>query len=148
MSHDGFDRTLLRAFADEIAEHARDGLVHDPTGAAYPASAYGIYLDTWPLIAGPSLTLAAYDVDNAFALADSTIGVQVTIRDKDRRRIGRVSDDVFARFQGRHGGMLGPIDLVSARRASATNLGQDANGRLGRSENYYLTVHRPTPHRT
>lgn len=146
---DGFDRQLLRGFADLAASNpdARDVLRHRPDGSAYTASEHGIYLDSGPAIDGPSVTLAWYAVDDHPALADSVSGVQVTLRDRDRARLSRVSDDLFRLFHGRYGGTIGPVRLVSARRASATNLGQDSNGRQGRSENYYLTVHRPSPHR-
>ena len=149
MSGGGFERTLLDAFAATIAENPapRVALAWRPDGTPYPEGVYGIHRDLWPQLAGPSLTLATYTVDDAFALADSTIGMQVTIRDRDRTRLAAVSDDLFDLFHGRSGGMLGAIELLCARRASATSMGQDSNGRLGRSENYYLAVHRPSPHR-
>ena len=45
------------------------------------------------------------------------------------------------------GGNMGNVRLVQAVRRSGANLGQDGNGRVGRTENYYLTVHRLSTHR-
>lgn len=134
---------LLAGYAD-----ARHPVANRPDGSAYTDDETGVYLHRWPAIDGDSVTIATYGVDDAFALSDSTIGLQLTIRSRDLDALGDMSDDAFDVLHGRHGGMIGPVRLVSARRASATNLGHDSNRRLGRSENYYLTVHRPSPNRT
>lgn len=96
---------------------------------------------------GPYVLLSDYTVDDDPSLSESTIGIQVTIRSQDRTEIKGITSDLFALLHGRWGGMLGPVRLVSAQRASGTNVGQDSNLRMGRTENYYLRVHRPSTNR-
>lgn len=112
-----------------------------------PAGTVPIFIDRWPEGPGDVVVLTDYTVSDDISLSDSTIGVQVTVRSEDLDRIKGITSDLFALFHGRWGGMLGRVTLVSARRASGTNTGQDSNDRQGRTENYYLTVHRPSTHR-
>ena len=94
------------------------------------------------------VTLSEYAVSDDPSLSDSVMGVQVMVRCHERARTKAIAADLFDLLQGRRGGTLGGIRLVSARRASGTSVGKDSEGRLGRSDNYYLTVHRPSPFRT
>jgi hypothetical protein len=55
---------------------------------------------------------------------------------------------VFNLLHGRSRSTLSLITLTWARRSSGTNLGQDRNNRIGRTDNYYLGVARSTPVRT
>jgi hypothetical protein len=118
----------------------------DPS-AVYPATATGIYTDDWPETVD-SVTLSDYVVSDAFSLSDSVMGVQVAIWAKDRAKVRAIRSDLFNLLHGHPGGMLGDVRMVMASRASGTTLGQDSNERLGRSENYYLTLHRPSTNRT
>lgn len=116
-------------------------------GPPQPDGAVPIFIDRWPESPDDMVCITDYSVDDAPALSDSTIGVQVTIRSRDLDRVKGISSDLFALFHSRWGGKLGRVTLVTARRASGTNTGQDSNDRQGRVENYYLTVHRPSTHR-
>ncbi len=107
----------------------------------------GFYLDLSPDTLLPSVTVAAYPLSDAPDLSDSIVGVQFLIEAADRDLVRDVSADLLDLWGGRWGGMIGAIRLVTASRSSGTNLGQDANGRLSRSENYAFTIHRPSTQR-
>jgi len=97
---------------------------------------------------GDVVTLSEYAVSDDPSLSDSVMGVQAMVRCASRARTKAIAADVFDLLQGRRGGTLGGIRLVYAKRASGTSVGKDSEGRLGRADNYYLTVHRPSPNRT
>lgn len=118
-----------------------------PPNAPQPAGSVPIFIDRWPEGPDDCVVLTDYTVDDSPASSDSTIGVQVTIRARDLDKVKGISSDLFALFQGRWGGKVGAVTLVNARRASGTNTGQDSNDRQSRTENYYLTVHRPSTYR-
>lgn len=118
---------------------------HDPD-TAMPAGSVPIIIDQWPESID-CVTLADYTVSDDPSLSDSVVGVQVTIKAQSRAVVKAIAADVFNRYQGRIGGMLGDVRLVSSRRSSGTSIGVDSDKRQGRVENLYLTVHRPSAHR-
>ena len=148
---DSFEMAVLDGFASMIAENpdARVPLwyEYDPAVPA-PSGALVVGIDRYPQGKDASVTLSEYTVDDDVSLSDSIVGIQVAIWSKDRRQVKRITSDLFDLFHGRTHGMLGVVTLVMARRSSGTNVGQDSNERQGRTENYYLTVHRPSPHRS
>lgn len=148
---DSFEQEVLDGFALVAAANpsARVPLVYDPTGkVAYRPDQVGIYVDSYPEGPGGSVTITDYTVSDDPSLSDSVMGIQVTIKHQDRLKVRAISGDLFNLFHGRWGGMLGTVTLVSALRASGTNTGQDSNERQGRIDNYYLTLHRPSAHRS
>lgn len=149
MAGEGFEELLLRGVAAAMAAipTPRVALTHRPDGASYAPGELGIYLDRYPESVD-SVTLTDYVVSDDLSLSDSVVGVQFTIKAARRATIKAISSDVFDLLHGRGAGMLGGVRLVSAMRSSGTNMGQDSSGRQGRLENYYLTVHRPSPNRS
>ncbi len=93
-----------------------------------------------------SVTLTEYPVTDEDG--DTISGIQVRITCADGDRVKGISSDLYALFHERWGGMLGRVKLVNASRTSGTNMGRDSEDRLVRTENYYLRVHRPAPHRS
>lgn len=147
-----FEQLVLQGFAADLAANpaATVQLAYDDLSDpayVYPPDAIGLVLDTYPPGPDGSVTITDYTVTDDMSLSDSVIGIQLTIRHPDRLTVKAISSDVFNLFHGRGRGMLGLVTLVSARRTSGTNTGQDSNERQGRIENYYLTVHRPSPNR-
>jgi len=147
-----FEELLLRGVAQTLVANpnSRVPLAWDDESDpnyVYPDDAVGIYFDTRPLIDGGSITLTEYTVSDDVSLSDSVEGVQLVIQHRDRSVVKLITSDVFNLLHGRERSMLGDVTLVSATRSSGTNMGQDANERQGRIENYYLTVHRPSPNR-
>lgn len=145
-----FEQRVLEGFAGLIANNsaATIDLTFDASGVPYTAGQIGIFIDRWPESPDGAVTITDYTVSDDMSLSDSVIGVQVTIRHRDIRTVKAIADDVFNLIHGHQAGMMGTITLVSARRASGTNTGQDSNERQGRIENYYLTVHRPSTNRS
>jgi hypothetical protein len=147
-----FEERVLRGFAADLAANpaATVALAYDDeTDPAYiyAPEAVGLVLDRYPQGPDGAVTLTDYTVTDDLSLSDSVIGIQLTIRHPDRAAVKAIAADVFNLFHGRGRGMLGSVTLVSARRTSGTNTGQDSNERQGRIENYYLTVHRPSANR-
>lgn len=151
---DSFELDTLLGFANLAADNpeaeVRLWSENDANGNPNPPQPEGsvpIFIDRWPEGPDDCVTITDYTVSDDPSLSDSVIGVQVTVRAKDVDVVKGITSDLFALFHGRWRGMLGRVTLVSARRASGTNTGQDSNDRQGRTENYYLTVHRPSTHR-
>lgn len=152
---DGFEHPLLIAIAAELAAATLPGggavrkqLAWKVAPAVYSASDIGVHLGVEPDVPGSSVTIGDYVVRDEVGGEDSIMGLQVRIRAASPAELRGISADVFDRWHGRSRCTLGGIIITSARRVSGTPLGQDRNGRLGRSENYYLTVARPTITRT
>lgn len=143
-----FELELLRGFARVAVEETSLGLAYREGDAVYEDTEVGIYTDTYPEHPADTVALHDYTVSDDPSLSDSVMGVQVQIRAATSARLREISSALFDLFQGRQAGMLGTIRLVMSARTSGTNVGQDSGGRLGRIENYYLTVHRPSPHRS
>lgn len=150
---DSFELDTILGFANVAADNAAAKVKlwseNDAAGEPNPAQPVGsvaIFVDVWPADMD-SVTLADYPVSDDPSLSDSVIGVQVTIRCTDKAKAKAITSDLFNLFHGRWGGTLGSVRLVSAARRSGASLGQNASGRIGRTENYYLTVHRPSANR-
>lgn len=145
MTDESFELAVLEGFA--LTAVADTTLWYHRTDPA-PAGRTPIVLDITPESPDDVVTLRDYTVTDSPNLSDSVIGVQVDIRSTDRAKVRAIMDALFNAFHGRQAGMLGTVRLVMAVRSSGTWLGQDSNNRLQRTENYYLTVHRPSPNRT
>lgn len=154
MTSKSFELDVLLGFGNIIADNPdatvplHIGLDKDgnPKLAAPAPDATHIVIDEWPQEQN-SVTLIDYPVSDDPSLSDSVIGVQVTIWHHERDKLRSIVSDVFNLMQGRWGGNMGNVRLVQVSRQSGANLGQDGNGRVGRTENYYLTVHRLSAHR-
>lgn len=111
----------------------------------------GIVVGAIPAAPDRLITLTSYGVDDNPTLTDDVIGVQARFRwgGQDPRPADDLADSVFDLWHG-----AGPFTLPTGvrvlllARQSWTSLGQDDNDRWSRSDNYYATVHRPSPHRT
>lgn len=148
---DGPSNDLLDGIIEAFiaATGKREAYAWRSDGSAYPAGpAFGFYRDTSPETKANAITVGEYSISDDGTLSDSSSGVQFRIESLDRRRVLNVKDDLLDVFHGRWGGTLGVVTLVSAERLSGTSLGQDSNGRLGRTENYTFNVHRPSAHRS
>jgi len=78
-------------------------------------------------------------------------GVQVRCRwgGQDPRPVDDLDDALFDLWHDADTFTLPTgVRVVLMERRSSTSLGQDGNGRWSRASNYYLTVHRPSLHRT
>lgn len=145
-----FEAAVLDGFARRAADwpDAKVRLTYDPDpDHVYDDDQIGIYMDTAPELRTTTVTLAEYSVSDDPSLSDSVVGIQVSIWSPDRDTIKSISSDLFNQFHGLWSTKLGVVSLVSCERSSGTNVGQDSQERPGRTENYYATVHRPSPNR-
>lgn len=145
MTDPSFELSLLEGFAQVAVSGTT--LWYSRTQPA-PSGRIPIVLDIAPESPDDVVVLRDYTVTDSINLSDSTIGVQADIRSKDRAKVRAIMTALYNTFHGREAGMLGDVRLVSAWRSSGTWLGQDSNDRLVRTENYYLSVWRSSPHRT
>lgn len=149
---DSFEDAVLDGFANWLAGSTSGRLPYwyeyDPT-AAIPEDVVPITVGTYPSLGRrTSITLNEYPVMDHVALSDSVVGIQVTIWAGTNRERATVISDLFDLVHGAHSATMGAVTLVMAERSTGANVGQDSNQRLGRTENYYLTVHRPSSNRT
>lgn len=142
----GFTSDLLTGIAQRL--DADDVAVWKPTGA-YTDQEIGIVLGV-PTQSPPSLiALAAYNNIDDPALSDSTVMLQVRTRgpNPDPVLADDLADAVFNTLHGLHGAIVNGVRIVYGKRTSTYPLGIDGSGRQERTDNYDLTVHRPSSHR-
>ena len=148
----GFSTDLLTGLAVYLAAGGL-GATWSPNGT-YTALQTGIVLGTVPQTPDRIITLTSYAVDDAPALSDSTLGVQVRCRwnGADPRPVDDLADAIFTLLHGKTGLTLGSgasaVTVVQCLRNSAVTFGQDTNGRWSNAQNFYLHVHRPSTNRT
>lgn len=78
---------------------------------------------------------------------DPIVGLQFHVAAMDEDLVTAACQAIGDVLDGRWGGNLGTVRLVDASHQSSGLLGQDANGRRGRTENYYLRIARAVPNR-
>ena len=118
--------------------------------SAYQPGEVGISFDMLPESPDDLICLSDYPVSDDPALSDSTVGVQVRTRRAGTNPllVKDLDDEVFDVLQGWAGELATGVKVVSCSRRSGVSLGSDGNGRWRRSSNYYLLIHRPSPHRS
>ncbi len=142
----GFTTDLLTGVAQRL--NAAGVGVWRPTGT-YADTEVAIVLGVPGQSPPAVIALATYRNADHPALSDSTLGMQVRVRGKDAdpRNADDLADGVFDVLQGLHGADLNGVRLVYAKRVSTLPLGISEHGRHERTDNYDLTVHRPSQHR-
>ena len=145
----GFSTDLLTGLAVHLAAGSIGAAWN--TSGAYTVLQTGIVLGNVPQSPDRIITLAAYGVSDSPALSDSVLGVQVRCRwgGQDPRPVDDLADSIFNLLHGKTAlALTTGVTVVQCLRQSATTLGQDENGRWSNASNYYITVHRPSTHRT
>lgn len=142
----GFTEDLLVGVAQLLA--AREVAVWKPVDP-YNDDEVGIVLGVPTQSPRSLVALAAYSNVDDPALSDSTVGVQVRVRGPGANPTPAddLADAVFDELQGYRGDLPNGIHVVYGKRTSTYPLGLDGNGRQERTDNYDLTVHRPSAHR-
>jgi len=140
MSH---ETDLLRGTAELLAG-AGVG-VYDETGVI-PADGTGIVLGRLPDGPDRALGLTTYPVADDES-SDSVTGIQVRMRAGVRSLdVLALSDAVFDVLHNRRGWSARGVRVEISWRNSEAWIGQDAQGRMERSANYYLRTVRSGPH--
>ncbi|MEV6413845.1 minor capsid protein [Kribbella sp. NPDC051718] len=142
----GFTTDLLTGLATRW--HNAGIAVYQATGA-YAANDIAIVLGVPGQNPAAQIALAVYNNGDDATLSDSTPMVQVRFRGQNADPVGAddLADAVFDDLQGFTGNLPNGIRVVFAKRNSTFPLGIDGNGRQERTDNYELTVHRPSAHR-
>lgn len=144
----GFQNDLIRGFAQLLdAANVADW---DPTGR-YAANVTGIVQQVMPTAPDGVLMLSTYPVSDDPSLSDSVIGLQVQCRKpgEDPRATNDMADAAFDQLHGLANTTLATgIRVVECMHRSGALLGLDDNRRWSRSDNYYVTVWRPSLNRT
>ena len=144
----GFQSNLLTGLATYLQTA---GLGTYSTSGAYTSAQTGIVFGTIPQQPDRIIALTAYVVDDSPSLSDSVLGVQFRCRwaGQDKRAVDDLDDAIFSLLHGAtHIVLSTGVHIVQCLRNSGGSLGQDANGRWETTANYYLTVWRPSTHRT
>lgn len=136
---------------DGIAQVLADGGAgtYRSNGSAYLPSETAIVFAAMPQTPDRVIALATYTVTDDASLSDSVVGLQVRCRGgANPHDVEAVAGSVFDLLHGRTAYQAGTVRIVQSLHQSGAPLGRDDSNRWERSENYYLTVHRPSAHRT
>lgn len=124
-----------------------------PDGVYQPDDPVPITIAGLPDAPDKAVALTYYTVTDDPSLSDSVAGVQVRCRGgADPRDVLDVDDAVFDQLHGLTDADLGAapnaVRVSEILRNSSVPLGRDSTGRWEHVSNYYVTVWRPSPHRT
>jgi hypothetical protein len=127
-----------------------DGVAVWRASGGYVKGAVAIVMASVPAAPDDVITLTGYSVGDDRRFSDSEIRVQVRTRTggADPRTTDNLADAAFASLHGLGGFDLpGGLRVIDVWRTSSGYLGQDANDRHERSDNYSIRFHNPAPHR-
>lgn len=146
----GYQTDLLTGFA-VLLEGAGVG-DWNKTGA-YPTNGTtaAIFLRALPQTIDRAISLATYGVADDATLGDDVTGLQVTTRwgGGDPRPNDDLTDAIFDALQNLPRTTLSTgVVVTECFRRSWTSLGQDGNQRWRTIQNFYVTSHRPSTHRS
>lgn len=142
-----FSGDLLNGLAAFLA--AAGAGTYRSDGSAYQSGETAIVFAAMPSTPDRAIVLSDYPVTDDPSLSDSVVGVQIRCRGGvDPHDVEAVADGVFDVLHGKFAFTLGPVRVVQALRNSAVPLGRDDSNRWENSNNYYLTVNRPSANRT
>jgi hypothetical protein len=143
----GYQADLLAGVAQLLADAGV--ATWSPTGV-YATGQTGIVLGGLTSTPAAQVVLSTYPVSDDPASSDVVTGLQVLTRgdSPNPTSTSDLTDAVYDQLQGLHGHTLaGGVRIVHCTRRSGADLGTDSDGRHRESSNYYVTAHRPSPHR-
>ncbi len=123
-----------------------EGLGVFATSGTYPNDQWAIFLGLTPDKPDRAITLMTYPVEDN-DLTSVITGVQLRFRGtRDPREVENQSDAVFDLLHNRSHYRVNGIPVNLSWRQSGAWMGQDANQRIERVENFYLRTERESPH--
>lgn len=137
---------FLEGLAANAAQHVPE-IVYNSDMSAYEDAELGVYFDRQSQVSTGQVVLTEYPVSDDPSLSFGTVAVQFYI-EAQGDTVRAISDALFDHFHGTMALILGGVKVVQAHRRSAANLGQNGEGRVSRTENYYFQTHRPSKNRT
>lgn len=123
--------------------------VYRTGSAVYQPGEVGVVIGL-PTTTPPALiALLAYDTRDDPTSSDTVQSIQIRYRSAvdTPDQANDLADSGFNALQGMWGEILNGIKVITAERRSSLPLGTDNSGRYERSDNYDLTIHRPSTHR-
>ena len=148
----------MASFLEDLLNGLGALLASDRPGRQHPLTwrANGAYQTgesgVWVYLSGQAhkqtgVAIRAFGGSDDPSLSDSEVEVQLDFYGTPREVV-RMADDAFNLLHGRWGGIIGGVKTQLVNRTSVGVLGQDEVGNLRQTENYSLTVHRPSTNRT
>lgn len=139
-----FTADLIDGLARLLA--AAETGVYRPSGPAPSASETAIFIGNMPAAPDRAICLTPYPVSDDVT-TDSVTAVQIRMRaGTNFRQLTDLMDEVWGQLHNRRGYDLGSVHVQVSWRQSHGLLGQDANGRDERADNYYFRASRTSPH--
>ncbi|GLH97345.1 minor capsid protein [Phytohabitans aurantiacus] len=147
MAGEGWTSLLLVGIAQRL--HTAGIGTWRATGA-YMVNETAIVIRAIPQTPNLLITLAPYPVGTALrGMQDHTSAIQIRVRGtEDPRVCDDLADAIFDDLDSLGRATLNTVAVVDMWRQSYTSLGQDAQNRWERSENYYVEAMRATTNRT
>ena len=121
------------------------GLLTFRAAGGYVQPEVGLYGVVLPAAPDEAVGMTAYVLTDDI---ETVVGVQFRLRAKTEARLDLFEDALSSSWTLRPAGTLSGATLIRSAWASGASLGQDSNGRLSRSANFYLTAHRALVNRT
>lgn len=143
----GYTRDALHGLATLLA--ADTSFTYRDTGA-YADTETGVVIGTVPQNPPSLVVLIPYPLTDDPTLSDSVMGLQLRFRvgTHDPRDVTDLADEAFDVLHGHPAvDLSSTARLLFAERVSGVPLGEDTNGFPEWSDNYQLTLHRPSAHR-
>lgn len=134
---------LTEGLADLLVDGAL--ATYRPDGP-YAAGETGVYLGVMPPEPDRAIAINAYPVeDNEHS--DAITGVQFRLRaGRDVRQVDALADGLFSLLHNRQGYWVRGIYVALTWRQSQAWIGQDTQGRMEITANYYARTTRTAPH--
>lgn len=136
----GYENDIVTAVAERLA--AEDIADWDPTGAYLANTGKpAIFIQAYPDIARPIISLSPYLVAAVLDPNDSVLGLQVRTRTegRDPRPVNDLDSSIFRALHGQRGIALAGYRITKILFQSGASMGQDGSDRWGRSANFYIT---------
>lgn len=139
---EGYNSKLMTGLAQLIQD---EGLATFATTGTYPPEAWGLFIGLTPDQPDRACALMSYPVEDT-DLAVVITGVQFRLRgSRDPREVENMSDALYDLFHNRSHYVVNGIHIELSWRQSGAWMGQDANQRVERVENFYLHADRSAP---
>ncbi len=140
---EGYNSKLMTGIGQLLDE---ENLGIFATSGTYAEDAWAIFIGLTPDKPDRAITLMAYPVEDT-DLTTVITGVQFRFRGgRDPREVENQSDAVYDLLHNRQHFVINSIPIDLSWRQSGAWMGQDANQRVERVENYYLHAERAAPH--
>ena len=122
-----------------------NGLGVFSTSGTYPDDSWGLFLGLTPDQPDRAVSIMAYPVEDTDLVTVIT-GVQFRLRGtRDPREVENMSDALYDLLHNRSHFTVNGVTVELSWRQSGAWMGQDANQRVERVENFYLHADRSAP---